>query len=200
MPGPFVTAIAVPAVKGLADIITGIFSSNSASNASRDAARLQHQASMAALADAREERSYDRMTAEEQRKYDRMTSEEQRAYDRARYADETGYERGRYAEERDYGRSFAEDERDYGRNVYAEERDHGRGQFANYLQRLAPYSKAGAGAVNKLGASVGQNTASMVPTMGGGRMVRIQAPNGQVKEVPSQHADHYVSRGGILVG
>ena len=116
--------------------------------------------------------------AREVRAYDRTRADEDRAYERGRYADERDFERGRYTEERDFGRK----------------------QHAGYLDRLSPYSRAGAGAVTGLAASTARAMPGVVPTSGGGRMVQIQAPNGQIREVPESHAQHYVSKGGVVVG
>lgn len=113
--------------------------------------------------------------ARQQREYEQKRDEEQRTYDRSRYDTETAYSRGKYAEER----------------------DHDRGQFANYLGRLDPYAKVGAGAVTGLGASL-PTPQSQRPTMGDG-MIKIQAPTGEIREVPEAHAQHFLSLGGKRV-
>lgn len=186
------------AIAGLAGAGAAVMGSRSASNAQRDASRIEQQSTNAALADAREERTYGRMTAEEQRRYDRMTYAEQQAYDRARYADEQQYLRGRDAQafglERDrFGferEKFGTEQKNYG-----EERDFGRGQYANYLGRLEAFRAPGAGVMPALSSVVGRGVAASVPTMGGGGMVKLQAPNGQVTSVPAAHVEHYISRG-----
>ncbi|MDQ3170237.1 MAG: hypothetical protein M3Q55_08885 [Acidobacteriota bacterium] len=113
--------------------------------------------------------------AREAREFERAQEEEARTYERGRYADEQAYSRGKYKDERDFD----------------------RGQFANYLGRLDPYAKVGATAVQGLGASL-PSVASQRPTMGSG-MVTIQAPTGEVREVPEAQAAHYLSLGGKRV-
>lgn len=115
--------------------------------------------------------------AREQRAYEQRMAEEARLEERKRYADETSYTRGRYAEERDFDRA----------------------DYADYRGRLSPYEGVGAQAVTGLGASTARALPGLVPTMGGGGMVKIQAPTGEVREVPQAHADHYVSLGGKVI-
>lgn len=113
--------------------------------------------------------------------------------------EQRAYEQKRDEDERAYRRSL--DEQEFGR--YTEKRDYDRGQYANYLGRLQPYSATGSTAVANLGASVTRALPAAVPAAGGSAMVKIQAPEeygGGISEVPAAHVQHYLSKGGKVVG
>lgn len=91
MPAPVVVAAGITALGSL-------FGNKSNNRASRDAMRMEADATNRALAQAREDQEYERQRyaqerAEEQRRY-----EDERAYSRGRTADETGYARGQRAD------------------------------------------------------------------------------------------------------
>lgn len=151
--------------------------SKSQGTASRDASRIEQRSSQEALAAAREEQAYRRRFDEDERDYSRRVGEDDRAYKRRMDADDRLFERGRYTEERDYG----------------------RGQTANYLERLEPFRQGGTRALANLSASTSRAMPGMVPAAGGSRRVKIQAPTGQIAEVPEAHAQWYESRGGVRV-
>lgn len=124
-----------------------------------------------------------------------------------------------YQKEQDaYERQRSEEERDYGRGKYEEDTLYDRGQYADYLGRLDPYRAAGTGALTRLSSHFGGSSPSMTyarPTSlnlpqvtqpgassgvrGGTGMIVIQAPDGSTREVPASQAEHYISRGGVVV-
>lgn len=102
-----------------------------------------------------------------------------------------------YQREQDaYTRQRDEERTAYDRRTSEEARGYDRNQYANYLGRLDPYAKVGAAAVTGLASSL-PSVQSQRPTMGG--MVKIQAPTGEVRDVPEAHAAHYLSLGGKRV-
>lgn len=151
----------------------GIKSSNSAN---KNAAALESKYNDEALKDARAERARQQAIDDD----DRRLSLEDRALSNARYSDMLGYQRGR---------DSIEDAR------FNDERDYGRGEFASYKSKLAPFSNAGTRSMANLSSVVGRNLPAAIPTTGAGVMVRLQSPNGQMREVPTEHAAHYLKLG-----
>jgi hypothetical protein len=94
-------AVAIPAI---ATVVGGglaagaaVAGSRSAQRTQREASRMENDATMAALADAREQRAYEQRLAEEDRAYERGRYAEDRDYTRAKYADERDFDRGQFA-------------------------------------------------------------------------------------------------------
>jgi uncharacterized protein YlxW (UPF0749 family) len=107
----------------------------------------------------------------------------QRALDYER--EQAAYERQKYEEERDYTRRQREEQLAYGRQ-----------QYANYLDRLSPYTQAGSKAVTQYERQTAPMVAATVPSMArGGGMVTLKSPTGSVRQVPAAQAAHYISLG-----
>jgi hypothetical protein len=104
-----------------------------------------------------------------------------------------------YQREQDaYDRKFKEDERDFDRGRYTEERDFDRGEMTSYRGRLSPYANAGVPALQGLSSHLSAPLPSMQHASS--QMVKIQAPTGEVKDVPAQFADRLLAAGGKRVG
>lgn len=157
---------------GTALVVAGGIAAASAAASSRSQQSAQRDASRIESGATDNALAYQK----EQDAYERAQAEENRTYTRSQFANEQAYSRGKYQEERNFD----------------------RGQFANYLGRLDPYAKVGAKAVTGLGASL-PTPQSQRPTMGGG-MIKIQAPTGEIRDVPEAHAQHFLSLGGKVVG
>ncbi len=148
----------------------GLVASHQASNANKDAAQLEYEATQQALADAREQRAYEQKRDEEQQQYDR----------------------GRYSEERDYTRGVYGEERDYGRGQYANY----LGRLDPYRQSG---TRALTRVEDVLNRSTPMNPAAARPTNTGGPMVQLKAPTGQIKAIPADQVDQYLARGAVRV-
>lgn len=87
---------------------------------------------------------------------------------------------------------------DYLNRALDEEREnktYGRQQYADYLGRLKPYGDAGNAAVGRLSALTQRDP--QAPT--GGAMVRLKAPDGSMRDVPAEYADHYLQQGAVRI-
>lgn len=93
----------------------------------------------------------------------------------------------------------AKEDRDYTRKTAEEQRAYDRQQYADYRNRMQPYERAGSAATDRLSSVLAQHLPNTVPGMGNGSLVRVKAPNGQVKDVPAYHADWYVQQGATRV-
>lgn len=168
---PFIPLIAAGVGAGAT-----IYGAHSQQSAQRDASRAENASLDEALAYEKEQDAYNRQRDEEQTRYDRAKYEEGQVYD--------------------------------------------RGQYADFLGRLDPYRAAGTGALTRLSSHFGGSAPAMtyakptslnLPTgpesappqtgglRGGTGMVVIQAPDGSTREIPASQADHYISRGGVVV-
>lgn len=96
----------------------------------------------------------------------------------------------------------AREARAYDRRQADEARTYERGQYADYLGRLAPFSRAGQRAVTDLSASTAAQLPGAVPTMDVGGLIRIQAPasaGGAIREVPASQEAYWISKGATRV-
>jgi hypothetical protein len=86
-----------------------------------------------------------------------------------------------------------------------EEKDYDRNQYADYLQRLDPYTQTGYGANDRIAQFGGQAVPNRPPPLARppmtslpqqqAPMVKLKAPDGSVQDVPAEHVDHYVKLG-----
>lgn len=149
----------------------GLVASRQASNANKDAARLEYEATQQALADAREQRDYEQQRDEEQQQYDRTRYGEERDYNRAQYGEVRDYDRGQYANY--LGRL----------DPYRQTGNRALTRVEDVLNSSRPMNPAAGG-----------NPAAM-----SGGTVRLKAPTGEVKDVPAEMAEQFLNRGAIRV-
>lgn len=168
---------------------TAIAGLRSQSKANSQANQTQAQANAAALAAQQEQLAYDRQQAAIQTsRQAALDAEAQREYNQ------------------NYGLSqqqfgFNQQQADLAQSNLVNRRDYSRGQFGNYLTRLQPFSQAGQQATANLASVLGRALPASVPTAGsgGGATVRLQSPDGNVRDVPADQAAHYVSMGAVKV-
>lgn len=121
---------------------------------------------------------------------------EQQAYDRAQQAADRAEQIREYNQ--NYG--FNQQQADLAQSNLVNRRDYSRGQFGSYLNRLQPFSQAGQAATANLSAVLSRALPASIPTSGStSEMVTLRAPNGQVSQVPAEHADHYIAQGAVRV-
>lgn len=159
---------------------TALAGMHSQGKANNQANALQSKYSDQALAAQREQDTYDRIRQNQQ------DAESKREYDQ-----DYGLNRDQFG--------FTQAQADRAQANLENSRNYIRGQYGNYLTRLSPYSQAGASTVANLASVLGRNLPASIPTAGSGAMVRLQSPNGQIQEVPAEHADHYLSLGATKV-
>lgn len=87
----------------------------------------------------------------------------------------------------------------YERKRDEEQTNYDRGQYADYLGRLDPYRAAGTGALARLSSHLGGSAPAMSYPVDQVGMVKLQSPDGRVREVPADQAEHYLAQGATRV-
>lgn len=168
-------------IAGAAGTGASVLANRSASRANQQATATQTDYNNRALQAQLEQQAYDR---------------QQQAADRAEAIRQFNQNYG--LNQQQFG--FNQQQADLAQSNLVNRRDYSRGQFGSYLNRLQPFAQAGQSATTNLASVLGRNLAASIPTAGSGNaMVTLRAPNGQVSQVPAEHADHYISQGAVRV-